>query len=257
MSMKQSFLPILLAFLVAPALAGAASAQTADQIIEKHLAALGGRETLSKLTSRRSTGTITIATPNGDLSGPCEIDVKAPNKSRAYMQLDGSALGLTDKIIIEQKFDGVTGWSLNSMQGDAEVTGNRLENLGNNVFPSPLLNYKAAGVAFEVLPRQQIAGKDALVMRATPKAGSAVLMFFDAETFLLVRTVTKLNDPQMGGEVEQTADLSDYRVVDGVKVPFRIVNSSTTPMGTQTGTITLTKVEHNVTLADALFGGKL
>lgn len=257
MNMKRVFLPILLSFLVAPALTGVASAQTADQIIEKHLAALGGREALGKLTSRRSTGTITITTPNGNLLGPCEIDAKAPNKSRAYMQLDASALGIPDKLVVEQKFDGVVGWSLNSLQGDAEITGSRLQNLGNNVFPSPLLNYKTAGTTVELLPKQQIGGKDALVIRATPKAGSAVVLFFDAETYLLVRTVTTFNDAQMGGEVEQTAELSDYRVVDGVKVPFHIVNSSATPTGTQTGTITLTKVEHNVTLDDALFGSKL
>lgn len=142
------------------------------------------------------------------------------------------------------------------MQGDSEITGNRLQNMGNNVFPSALLNYKAAGTALEVQPKQQIGGKDAIVIRATPKAGSAVLMFFDAETYLLVRTVTTVNDPQMGGDVEQTAELSDYRVVDGVKVPFQIVNSSAMQAGTQSGTIRLTKVEHNVALDDALFGGK-
>jgi hypothetical protein len=86
--------------------AAAASAQTADDIVEKHLAAMGGREALGKLTSRRSTGTITVSTPNGVLSGPCEILAKAPNKTRAYMQLDLSALGVPDKMVVEQKFDG-------------------------------------------------------------------------------------------------------------------------------------------------------
>ena len=50
--------------------------------------------TLVRRPARRSTGNITISTPNGDLSGPCEIDVKAPNKNRAYMELDLTPLGV-------------------------------------------------------------------------------------------------------------------------------------------------------------------
>ncbi len=52
-----------------PALMGVASGQalTADQIIETHLTALGGRAALSKVTSRRATGTVSVATPMGPL----------------------------------------------------------------------------------------------------------------------------------------------------------------------------------------------
>src|SRR4029078_2677517 len=69
-----------------------ASAQTADEIIEKHLAAIGGRDALSKLTSRRVTGTISVGTPNGDLSGPVEFDSKTPNNTRAHVSLDPPSL---------------------------------------------------------------------------------------------------------------------------------------------------------------------
>ena len=44
-----------------------ASAQTADEIVDKTLTAMGGRAALGKLTSRSATGTISIATPNGDI----------------------------------------------------------------------------------------------------------------------------------------------------------------------------------------------
>lgn len=253
MIMKRAYLPLVLSLLLVPVLAVKASTQTPDEVVEKHLAALGGREALGKLTSRKATGTVTIATPNGDLSGPVEIFSKAPNKSRAVMQLDLSALGVPEKMNVEQKFDGTVGWALNAMQGDTEITGNQLENMRNNVFPSGLLNYKAAGTRIEVLPKQQLAGKDVIVLLATPKAGSAVRMFLDAETYLLVRTVATVNSPQTGGDLEQTAEPSDYRAVDGVKVAFVVVNSN--PV--QTVTIRLTKVEHNVALDEAMFSVKI
>jgi hypothetical protein len=77
-------------------------------------------------------------------------------------------------------------------------------------------------------------------------------MFLDAETYLLIKLVTTINSPQLGGDVEQTTELSDYRSVDGVKVPFRVV----TVNAVQTVSIALDKVEHNVAIDDAVFGKK-
>jgi hypothetical protein len=74
-------------------------------------------------------------------------------------------------------------------------------------------------------------------------------MFFDAETYMLVKSVTKLNAPEAGGVVEQTSEVSDYRDVSGLKVPFSITNSSPA----QTVAITLTKVEVNPALDEAIF----
>ena len=248
--MKQAIVPLVLSLVLASTATQVASAQTADQIVEKHLAAMGGRDALAKITSRRSTGTITIGTPGGDLSGPCEIDVKAPNKTRAYMELDLTALvGVPQKMVVEQKFDGVTGWGLNSVQGDAEITGDQLQNMRNNVFPSSLLDYKALGTRLDVLPSEKAGDRTLIVLRATPKAGPAVTLYLDSETYLLVRTFAKYYSAVLGADVEQTGELLDYRTVDGVKVPFRIVNSN----AQQTGTIVLTRVEHNVAFDDAVF----
>ena len=60
--------------------------------------------------------------------------------------------------------------------------------------------------------------------------------------------ILKIDVPEVG-EVEQTAELSDYHVVDGVKVPFTVHSSSTV----QNFTITITKVEHYVKIDPALF----
>lgn len=249
--MRKGFLPAILSLFFVPALVAQAWAQTPDELVEKHLAALGGRDAISKVTSRRATGTITLSTPNGDFGGPVEMSYKAPNKVRFTMQLDLSAMGVAEKMIVEQKFDGTVGWALNSLQGDQEITGNQLENMKSNVFPSSLLNYKANGITLEMLPKEQVDGKDALVMRATPKSGSKIKMYFDPTSYLILKSVATLVSPEMG-EIEQTSTLSDYRAVDGVKVPFQVVQSS----AVQTATIKLTKIEHNVALDDAIFKAK-
>jgi outer membrane lipoprotein-sorting protein len=247
--MKKHTLPLLLSLLLAPALVTVAAAQTVDEVVEKHLAAMGGRDALSKLTTRKATGAITITTPNGDLSGPVELYSKLPNKTRAVMKLDLSALGVAEPMILDQKFDGIAGWALNSLQGDTEITGNQLDNMKGSVFPNQLLNYKETGLKVELLPRETLAGKSVIVLLVTPKVGSVAHVYMDAESFLVVRTTAKVNVPQAGGDIEQTADLSDYRAIDGIKVPFMTVNSTSI----QTVTIKLDTVAHNVAIDDAMF----
>ena len=233
------------------ALAGAASgvqAQTADDVVEKYLAAMGGRAALAKLTSQVATGTVAISVQGADIPGSVEISRKAPNKVRTFIQLDLSGLGGSG-MTVDQRCDGKSAYAANSMQGDREITGSQLQGMLNNTFPTPLLGFKDAGGKVELVGRDTVGGRPVLALLYTPKAGPAVKMFFDAETFLVARTVTTVDVPEAGGPVEQTSDVADYRVVDGIKVPFSIKTSS--PI--QTVATTLSKVEFNTTLDDAIF----
>jgi outer membrane lipoprotein-sorting protein len=251
MSIRERCLSVLLSVFIVPVFAGIASAQTADEIVEKHLAAVGGREALGKLTSRHATGTVSVSTPTGDISGPLETFAKAPNKMRVSMKLDLSAAG-GGEIAIEQRFDGTAGYMMNSMQGDSEITGNQLENMRNATFPSPLLHYKDAGAKVELMPREKVADKELIVLLMTPKSGSAVRMFLDPETYLMTRTVATVTPSQAGSPIEQTIELSDYRTADGVKMPFKVVQSNSM----QSVTIIFKSVEHNVPIDDAMFTKK-
>jgi outer membrane lipoprotein-sorting protein len=225
-----------------------AAAQTADDVVEKYLAAIGGRAALAKVTSRSTTGTITLSLPNGPVSGTIEILNQQPNKVRSVTKLDLTSLG-AGQLTREQRFDGTGGYVLDSMQGNREITGSQLDNLKNAVFPTPLLTYKERGATVELAGKEKINGRDAYVLVLKPKTGPVVRHFFDAETYLPAEIVVKVDVPEAGGEVEQTSDLSDYRVVDGIKIPFAIKVSS----AIQSFTIAVTKVEHNLKIDPALF----
>jgi outer membrane lipoprotein-sorting protein len=228
--------------------AQAAAAQTADEVIEKHLAAIGGRAALGKLTSRSMTGTFTVSTPVGELSGPIEIVNAAPNKARTVIKLDVSAVGGPGEMVIEQRFDGTVGYAMDSMQGNRDITGGQLDNMRNSTFPTPLLNYKASGATVELGGKEKVGTRDAFVLVFTPKTGPTNRLFFDAETFMAVRMMVKVEVPQMG-ELEQTSDFSDIRDVDGVKVPFSVKSSSSA----QSFTIAITTVAHNTKVDEAQF----
>ncbi len=86
------------------------------------------------------------------------------------------------------------------------------------------------------------------MLRLTPKSGPSARLFFDAQTFLIVRSVSKVMTAA-AGEVEQVNESSDYRSVDGVKVAFTINQAA----GGQFVTIKFDKVENNVPIDDGVF----
>lgn len=223
-------------------------AQTADEIIEKHLAATGGRAAYAKLMSRKAVGAITLTSPVGELAGTIELYSKKPNKSRTYIKLDLTALG-AGEVISDQRFDGTTGYVIDSIQGNRTIEGAQLDAMRNGSFPSPLLNYKDLGTTITLGNRDKVDGKDAYTLTLMPKAGPSTRVFIDATSFMLIRTATTLNVPQLGGDIEQVVDFSDFRDVDGIKVPFR--TKSTNPA--QTVTATMTSVVHNAEIDDATF----
>jgi zinc protease len=226
----------------------AASAQTVDEIIEKSVTAQGGRAALGKLTSRSIAGTMTVSTPGGDISGTIEAVNQAPNKLRRVINLDLTALG-AGSAVIELRFDGTSAYQMDSMRGDSAVTGSQLELLRNSVFPSPFLDYKDHGTKITLSGKEKAGDKDAYALLVTPATGPVTRVLLDAETYLPVRTVVTVDVPDVGGSVEQTTAFSDYRDVDGVKVPYTIKGTS----DVQTFLISITKVEHNVKVDPALF----
>ncbi|HLG57052.1 MAG TPA: hypothetical protein VI485_17055 [Vicinamibacterales bacterium] len=225
----------------------AASAQTVDEVIEKHLTALGGQAALGKLNSRTMTGTITLSTPAGEVSGPIEVLNERPNKVRTAINLDLTALGV-GKVVIDQRFNGTTGYAIDSLQGNRDLTGDQVEIMRNSAFPSPFINYKELGATVELSGKEKVGDRDAYLLIVKPKTGPAMRQYLDADSYLPVRVVMTLNIPPVG-EMEQTTDLLDWRDVDGIKVPFQIRTSS----NVQTLSIDVTKVEHNKAIDQSLF----
>lgn len=225
----------------------AVSAQTADDIVEKSIVASGGREALAKVTSRATTGTMTVTAPGGDITGTIEVLNQAPNKLRTHITLDLSAVG-AGAMTIEQRFDGTDGYTMNSMQGDTAVTGGQLDTWRNAIFPSPFVDYKARGTKIELTGKDKVGDADAYVLLMTPAKGPTTRLWIDAATYQPVKSVTTVETAE-AGPVEQTVLLSDFREVDGLKLPFKLVGSS----AAQTFTVVVTKVEHNVTVDPARF----
>ena len=60
-------------------------------------------------------------------------------------------------MVLDQRCDGTTGYALDSMRGDHEITGGQLDVMKQNFFPTPFLDYKERGSTLELLGKEKLA----------------------------------------------------------------------------------------------------
>ncbi len=232
---------ILVAILLAPAIAAhnqQGSLPTVDQILEKYVQAVGGREAIKKLSTRVMKATQEISTMG--LKAEVEGYQKAPDKLLVVVTVPGHGAS-------SEGFDGTTGWSNDPMSGLRRKGGAELARMKRDYDLYKDINLKQHYPRMVVKGRVEVAGRQAYVVEATPAEGAAEKMYFDAETGLLIRQDGLLESPQGSLPVEYYFE--DYREVDGVKIPFttKLVNPA------MTAVIKLKEVRHNVPVDDARF----
>ena len=204
---------------------------TADRVIERYIAALGGRDAIEKFTTRVCTGRVTT-----DLTSR-EIHLLEMHTFEAYTKIPRGFLLVTytDAGVERMGFDGEVGWFKDKCGvGEHEWAGR--DKL------AWLLNPQSALRIAEYFPDLTVTGREQLGRGATYVVESAVrrrahyALHFDVESGLLVR-------------IGYYWDLQDYREVDGIKFPFRI---SASRKGGST-TYEFHEVKHNVPVDDSLF----
>jgi outer membrane lipoprotein-sorting protein len=214
-----------------------ASAQTVEELIAMNLAAKGGLEQIRAITSIRQTSHLTTQGLDADMT----ILSKRPNLMRQEIRIGGETQVLG--------FDGQTPWVRNSAAtGSNEavpVTGGQADMLRDQAsFDGPLVNYKERGAKAELVGRETVDGRSVHHLKLTSARGQVQHIYLDAETNLESRIVSE----SASGRMEQA--LSDYRDVQGMKIPFRITMLAG---GTVVGAVTVLNVEFNPDLDDALF----
>jgi zinc protease len=214
-----------------------APALTADQILENYIKAIGGRENWKKLTTRISTGTIDV--PAMNLSGLVTVREKAPNRSIFTVNFNGA--------VFQQGFDGTIGWSDDPQNGLREQAGDELaETKRDSDFYHPL-DLKQIYSKMTVTGTDKIDDRDAYVVEASSGDLGTDKIYFDAQSGLVLRIVGQHHT--MEGRATFTEDFSDFREVDGIKLPYTVHQES----ASSTFTIKFTEIRHNEAIEDAAF----
>jgi hypothetical protein len=212
---------------------------SADQILDRYVAALGGAGQLAKVSGFVANGTYAgFDTAFNEV--PVEIFAKAPNQRTWIIHmLNGDS---------HRVFDGRNGWFAGPDSPAPLVTltsGNldraRLE--AAVAFPAGIKQafsqWKVGRTAIDDLPVEIVQGTNAGLL--------PVNLYFDNTSGLLVRLVRWNETPV--GPVPTQIDYADYRDVAGVKMPFTWTVSQTYMQMT----IKLSGVQTNVPIDAARF----
>ena len=230
-------LAVLTALLAAT---GPAAAQTVDEIVAKAIAAKGG-DKWKAIQSTRMTARITLQ----GMELPMTIVSRRPNLMRQDISIP------MQNITIVQGFDGEKGWALNPMAGAeaTELPAAATESMKDQAdFDGPLMDYKAKGTLVELVGTEDVGGVKAHHLKVTKKGGKVQHLYIDAARGVEVKSVSEVD---MGeGMTKVETELSDYRAVDGILVPFTMRVT-----GGPAGSVSMTvdKVEFNVAVDDKIF----
>jgi hypothetical protein len=225
---------------------------TAEQIVEKNVAARGGAQAWKSVQTIQLSGKLDAG--RGDLDAqatkmvrsgkkyvgkqdrpdasaasneakdarqqvqlPFTLDVMRPNRSRLEIAFDGKTA--------VQVYDGVHGWKVRPFLNRKDVepfsTAEAKAQASSNGIDGPLIDYAAKGSKVALEGVEQVEGQPAYKLKVTPKNGNAQHVWIDASSFLDVKmdgAARRMDGKVHGVFVYQR----DFRSVQGVKIPFLV-----------------------------------
>jgi hypothetical protein len=212
--------------------------QIANQILDRYVDAVGGKEAIERVKSYKMKGHFEMAVLN--VRGNLQVWAKDPKKSLTIIEFPGIPP-------LKKGDDGETRWvqtpvgtfsqqgpeEMSEVERDAEVySASRIRNLYEEI---------------KLDSKGRLSGRDVYIVEGKPNKGPAEKLFFDVQNGLLVRW--DMARRQANRRVFVKVHLNDYRDVDGVKVPFNVrFNFEDFDF-----TITLDEMQHNVEINDAVF----
>jgi hypothetical protein len=198
----------LFATAVAAFISVSSFAQTVDEIVDKHIAALGGADKLKSvntLVAERSLSVQGMDIPT--------VSTLVVNKA---IRSESTVMGNS----MVQAFDGTSAWMIRpTMMGGTgepeDMPADQLNQLKGQLDPfGPLFNYKDKGNKVELVGTEKVDKKDNYHLKVTTKSGDVIDQYIDAATYLLTKTKASAN----GQDVE--ISFSDYKDVEGIKIAY-------------------------------------
>jgi len=189
---------------------------SADQMLDKYIQSIGGTEKLAALNSFIGKGTYEGYDSYHE-KVPMEIYARAPGQRTLVVHTQNGDSTTT--------FDGSAGWvaavdkpvHLLPLLPGSELDGAKLD--ADLCFPAGI---KQALSQWKTgFPVASIDDKEVRIVQGIAGGGSRMKLYFDSQTGLLVRQVRYTKT--VVGTVPLQIDYSDYRDVDGVKLPFHWV----------------------------------
>jgi hypothetical protein len=231
-------------------------AQTVDDVINKYIDALGGKEKLQGIKSLYQEGITVMGNGN-------ELTIKTWKVQDKLMRREVDfGMGSQTTIVTDKE-----GWRSNPRNGGAfeAIPAEQVQNQQSELnCVSPLVNYAAKGSTAELVGKEAVNGVECYKIKLTPKTGGAITYFIDSKDWYVVkesRFVTNAGGGRPGGgggggnaNSNANADgnfhvfYSNYqKTTDGYVFPFSV------NMGGQGSGLTFEKIVANQPVDEKLY----
>jgi len=223
--MRRLLMPCALVLALA-ALGRADDAADAKAVVEKAVKARGGADNLAKYKADvlKVKGAVHVSGLDIDFTG--EISFQQPDKSRTV--IEGTVMGTNFKST--RVVNGDKGW-IDDLLGAArqqrdmskeELAEERESQNANSIIRLAVLTDKA--YTLSTVGESKVGDKEAVGILVKRKGYRDVSLFFDKKTHLLLKSETRVKDPQGGGATEftQEAFYDDYKKVGDLQVAHKL-----------------------------------
>ncbi len=223
-------------FIMIMVFAQMAHAQTLDEVIEKHITAMGGKEKLATLNSFRMEGSLNYQGTDVGI-----VITKVHNKgARANI----SVMGNENYRIVTPTggtvFMPVFGQSAPSDMPQDQLKAEQIQLDLHGIF----VNYKEKGIQATLAGKETVDGIECYKITATFKNGNTSNFFIDTKTDRIYKITTK--GTANGQEVETFTTYTNYKqTADGFWFAYTTANSR--------GQTDFDKIETNVKVDESIF----
>ena len=172
-----------------------------------------------------------------------EISLNLTQVNNKLNRQDINAMGM-------HGFDMMTateGWQYMPFQGmqkpEPKTADEVKESQSDLDIAGPLVDYAAKGHKMELVGKEDVDGTECYKIKASLAGGKQLTLFIDPASSMIIRTKEKRK--MNGQEMDLQTDFSDYKDVEGVKMPYSITQ--------QFGTVLITSIKVNQTIPDSAF----
>jgi hypothetical protein len=226
----------------------------AQRVLDRYVKALGGQEAYAKISSRSLKGKFEYNGSSQTTSGSFEAQRAEGTVETYWKTPDRVAQVLLGRpLAVRRGFNGKDAWGFHPQVGvrkisSAEITEIRREGA---LYQPIAFSNQYAQLLYD--SRRRVDGPEVDIIDATTKDNRKERFYFDASTGLPVRLDLWEEGPE-GTRIEGEYYLAqyylgDYRMVNGIQVPFSI--RRVRPHSTMI--FTFTEVKHNIALDDSVF----
>jgi hypothetical protein len=211
-----------LAVIAAPA--SAQELPTAEQVVVRHLQAIGGMQALTAQQYRHTRER--LSEPGRVLSSTREV-YQAREGNKYVMRMDALGVGVSS-----MGYDGRTTWSSNPVSGPS-IRPDTAMNAALNQFDFEWnINFARLFRSMETVGRDTANGESCIQVRMISPRGDEVVNCFADDDGILIAATGRMASRM--GDIRYRATFSDYRVFDGINMPTLTTMSMSIPMDDRT-----------------------